>query len=327
MGAMNEAGVAPEAGRAEPGRERSQRSSALIEAISADDAVLGADRGRWRGARIHSVFSHVINVEIGNAGHGRLLTVSARAGDNAPDTIVADVEDWALCNLRVGHAVHFMGEKVFLGDGHCLSVADAQPWSCRLPRYPVDASRLVENLALARRRLASKGRGIGVAGTGFAPAREANAGDLEKTLIGEFREGRAGLCLAIEAGDEAAAQRQVDRLVGLGPGLTPAGDDFLVGLLAVLNLPGSPGAAWRRIGAQVVASAIRRTNSISIAALRHAACGQVRESLVGFCRALIDERAEPMLEALDRVLAIGESSGSEIALGILSGFELHARKA
>jgi hypothetical protein len=324
MGSMNESGVVPEASRADRAQERRPGSSALIEAISADDAVLGADRSRWRGARIHSVFAHVINIDLGN---NRLLTIAARDSDNAPDTIVAAVDDWTGCNIRVGHAVHFMGEKVFLGDGHCLSLADALPWSCRLPHYPVDATRLRENLALAHAHLESRGRGIGVAGTELAPAREAVRDDVERTLVGQFRDGRTGLCQAIETGDEPAVHRQIDRLVGLGPGLTPAGDDFLVGLLTVLNLPDSPGAAWRRIGTQVVASAVRRTNSISIAALRHAACGQVRDKLAGFCRALINERAEPMRAALDRVLEIGESSGSEIALGILSGFELHSRKA
>jgi len=132
------------------------------------------------------------------------------------------------------------------------------------------------------------------------------------------------LCAAIASGDERGAQAQVEALVGFGPGLTPAGDDFLLGLLAALNVPESPCISWRRIGSQVIASAVRRTNAISIAALRHAAQGKVRESLVALCGALLRAEEAAMLPALDRVLAIGASSGTDIALGMLAGFELHA---
>jgi hypothetical protein len=60
-----------------------------------------------------------------------------------------------------------------------------------------------------------------------------------------------------------------------------------------------------------------------MAALRHAASGRVRDRIIALFRALMHEPAAAMLGALDGVMRIGSSSGTEIALGVLAGFQLH----
>ncbi len=124
-----------------------------------------------------------------------------------------------------------------------------------------------------------------------------------------------------------AIDEAIGRLIGLGPGLTPAGDDFLLGLLTALNIPGSPRADLRYIGAAAVACAARRTNRISLAALHHAANGRVRDRIVHLCRTLMYDSAGTMCAALDGVLRIGASSGTDISLGLLAGFRLHLADA
>ncbi len=52
-----------------------------------------------------------------------------------------------------------------------------------------------------------------------------------------------------EAAGAALRQGRLDELVGLGPGLTPAGDDFITGALAVHEaLPGTDGIPGRLSG-------------------------------------------------------------------------------
>jgi Protein of unknown function (DUF2877) len=87
-------------------------------------------------------------------------------------------------------------------------------------------------------------------------------------------------------------------LGGLGPGLTPAGDDVLAGLLLVASDLGYP-----RLGEIEV-----RTNEISAAYLAWAARGQGIEA----AHDVLAGRAD----ALDRLLGIGASSGAAIAYGI-----------
>ncbi len=70
----------------------------------------------------------------------------------------------------------------------------------------------------------------------------------------------------LEAGPPEAP---ICSLLGLGPGLTPSGDDFLGGLLVALRLAGHPGSA-ERLAHAIENLGANRTNDISLAHLRAA---------------------------------------------------------
>jgi hypothetical protein len=134
-------------------------------------------------------------------------------------------------------------------------------------------------------------------------------------------------CALVDAlcgGDEALARTHATSLLGLGPGLTPSGDDFLVGLFAVLNLEDAPGHGLLGGGAAVLDDAARSTHAISLAALRHAVRGRVPEPVVAFIEQLtVGGSRERVLDALRRVLALGSTSGADIAAGVVAGFQVH----
>jgi hypothetical protein len=103
-------------------------------------------------------------------------------------------------------------------------------------------------------------------------------------------------------------------LIGLGPGLTPAGDDFVVGaLIALRALGGNVVAA--RIAAWALALAERGTGRISRAHLACAAQGEGHEALHALLAAKDDDALETALDALGRV---GHSSGWDAAAGALA---------
>src|ERR1700710_141098 len=81
----------------------------------------------------------------------------------------------------------------------------------------------------------------------------------------------AALRGAVRRADLEAALRTSTRLIGLGPGLTPAGDDVMAGTIAGLVLLGHPAA--ERFAAGVYSLAAGRTTELSRALLRHAAAG------------------------------------------------------
>lgn len=109
-----------------------------------------------------------------------------------------------------------------------------------------------------------------------------------------------------------------ERLVGLGPGLTPAGDDLLAGALATLRLLGAGGQA-DALAAEVAARA-SRTTALSAALLACAAQGQVAQPAADVLRALAGGRTlEPAVAAL---LRVGHTSGRDLAAGILLGARL-----
>lgn len=114
-------------------------------------------------------------------------------------------------------------------------------------------------------------------------------------LVGGVPDVWPGYRADLEAGNLA---RAAEVLGGLGPGLTPAGDDVLAGLLLVASTLG-----YARLDEVEV-----RTNEISAAYLSWAARGQGIEAAHDVLAGRPD--------ALDRLLTIGATSGEAIAYGI-----------
>ena len=113
--------------------------------------------------------------------------------------------------------------------------------------------------------------------------------------------------------DSADAPPAVDKLIGLGPGLTPSGDDFFCGVLATLNYFGHRDLA-KRLAASVLPVAARETSVISAAYLRCAAQGQASAVLFDVLESLLTGGDE--LEAhLDVIHEIGHTSGWDSLAG------------
>ena len=128
----------------------------------------------------------------------------------------------------------------------------------------------------------------------------------------------AALRGAVRRADLDAALRTATRLVGLGPGLTPAGDDVLAGTTAGLVLLGHPAA--ERFGAGVTGLAAGRTTELSRALLRHAAAGRVSGEFAAVLRALVGDGALP--PAIEALLRTGSTSGRALALGLCTAIDL-----
>jgi len=127
-------------------------------------------------------------------------------------------------------------------------------------------------------------------------------------------EGRRRLAEGLRRGD---ADRFVDgarRLIGLGEGLTPAGDDLLVGSLAVARrfrqdfLLDNPGIA------QALADTARAgTTLVAREFLLEALEGRFSEIVIALLTAADVPRARA---ALDDLLELGATSGADTATGV-----------
>lgn len=118
--------------------------------------------------------------------------------------------------------------------------------------------------------------------------------------------------------------RSLRDLIGLGEGLTPAGDDFIGGLLfARWHLqqayPGS--LTWdQRAVDDLIDYARPRTNVISHALLRDHARGQSSEPMHDLIAALLQgESNAALMPHLQSVRAIGSTSGRALLAGVLFG--------
>ena len=111
----------------------------------------------------------------------------------------------------------------------------------------------------------------------------------------------------------AGSGKPDNSLIGLGPGLTPAGDDFVGGAMIALRACGTTAgdaALADRIAAWALPLARTNTNRISRAHLEWAAQGEGHE-------ALHDLLCSFDKKHLDRLARVGHTSGLDAAAGAL----------
>ncbi|GAB2818505.1 hypothetical protein GCM10022221_15510 [Actinocorallia aurea] len=136
--------------------------------------------------------------------------------------------------------------------------------------------------------------------------------------------GPAALAESCAAGDLVRAVPAAERIVGLGPGLTPSGDDVLAGLLLSLRLLGSVldgggRAVWLAgwLAAAVTADAETRTTPIGAAVLHCAAAGRPAAEAAAVLRGLAGR--EQLVPAVRRLARPGRAGGQDLAWGLLAG--------
>lgn len=111
-------------------------------------------------------------------------------------------------------------------------------------------------------------------------------------------------------------EQAVIDLAGLGGGLTPAGDDYLVGAMAALWL-----LRRTHVPPKIARLAIPRTTTLSAAFLAAAALGHYTEPWHDLVRALLDEDDEDVKNAIDCIARIGASSGTDALAGFAAVME------
>jgi hypothetical protein len=149
-------------------------------------------------------------------------------------------------------------------------------------------------------------------------------GSLEETILnGHAREAILALLQATrccrQPSDDVILQ-----MVGLGPGLTPSGDDFLLGFQAGLwscaaALPVRTNFVTR-LGERINAIACSKTNVISSTYLLHVSQAQVSRRLYTIAKSICENFPyEQRIQAAQAVLMGGHTSGLDTLIGLLAG--------
>ena len=132
------------------------------------------------------------------------------------------------------------------------------------------------------------------------------------------------LANGLVAGDVIRTEAGARGLLGLGPGLTPSGDDLLVGLLLALHAARSYMAP--PLSEVVVAHAPLMTGIISESMLKQASLGFGNEASHQLINALFEGQPEDeVLRKVDALTSVGHTSGWDTLAGILLGLHLVAR--
>lgn len=125
-------------------------------------------------------------------------------------------------------------------------------------------------------------------------------------------------CSALEAGFRSGtAGDAVQRVIGRGPGLTPSGDDVIVGLLAGFAILGDEaGSTALRSGlGRLRATLEARTTTVSAAVLQSALDGAFAPVLADIATHA-DGEPRQVSGAIERLSVIGATSGLDMLAGL-----------
>lgn len=216
--------------------------------------------------------------------------------------------------LSPGDAILVEDRTLHLGELH-VDLAAGASWDPTLPPLEGPAQ---EGMGALEEHLRTHAPDDGLPRVVFEPPEP-----IESTLRTQARTALSHLQGALTRGDASGVTGAVAELAGLGPGLTPSGDDVLAGFLLALRL--WPDAA-RLLGARIVATLILgtaapRTGRISRAYLWAARQGHASDAWHDLVRALSGS-AEDATAAATRILQIGETSGADMLAGFLFGWRL-----
>jgi hypothetical protein len=208
---------------------------------------------------------------------------------------------------------------LYIGDQLTISIDRAGKWESVLPTYPC-------NVDILKRNLMKMKDFINIHGVGGGMKKNIITLNPFEAEVSNMLENRTLLLLnELLNGRISSALPHAVSLIGLGPGLTPSGDDFLTGLFTIFNMKNSPFYPYRLFCEDVLKKAKTLTNDISYMTLKKAAFGKVRESIISLLNSLLVEDDEDLILSLNKLLNIGSSSGTDIAFGIVFGMEATIR--
>ncbi len=287
----------------------------MLSADCVGDRVPASLRGR-----VHSVFARACNIE---SDTGELVTLLARTLANSPHGIrlagaIAPFESW----LVPGQHAILKNSMLRVPDAEVsIDLSAAARWYGKVAPVPTHCGDATMAMKLRAVRATLYER---APEQGIAPllANRGGAGSaISRAFFARLAQALPMLACATERRDAAAVAAALARLVGLGPGLTPSGDDFIAGYLASL---------WSRAGCDfgietllpplgdALAPLLLRTHAISRQMLNDAAHGCFAEHLVDVTRALAG--AGDVVAATVHALASGHSSGADTLCGLLFGY-------
>jgi hypothetical protein len=274
---------------------------------------------RARLAEVAAAFDRCIYLRTGE----RFVCIGEPAIGNGPLTLIVDPSEyrcWRDLRLHAGQTAGISEGSIVIGDAIRFSVGRCEPW--RAPPWPQRRSSVVlsdvrDGIArLVQSEAPADGLGRLICPRG-QDAFETPLARIARPRVVRFAD---WLRAAREAPHVSRDASPVFDLIGLGPGLTPSGDDFLSGALATLAALAERGA-HAALARAIAAAPCGLTSPLSHCFLRAAAAGHVGESL---CRAAASAVDGSPAAAVAAIRQVGHSSGWDMLAGIATALAVVA---
>lgn len=259
-----------------------------VQALSVGGAV---DADSPDVGTVHSVFATSANLEMG----GEMWTLLAADRGDLPFGIRVACTNLGSLHLCRGDRVDARAGFVAIGSAHARLVVDCRAARRWLPAWP---------------RAQAPGLGERLDAIAAAAADRA-----------WHRSSIMAQALVSALNDREELGEALVQVVGCGPGATPAGDDVLVGILAVLASPSAGPKAVEALGSlrSALLPLLAATPEVSAHLLRQAARGMLSRPVHELvCAAIGAPAGETLRQAVQRVVETGATSGADTCMGLVA---------
>lgn len=303
-------------------------------------------------AVVHSVFQSAINLRPANGDE--LLTLVASGEADLPQGIRVDTpEDFSFEIFSMGEQA-VCRDNILRLDTLTMDLHRARHWKCDLPALKFDptnpavasawsfvwnalneqqiesnAEIIADNICYCDRRPAPRSNPLISSDSTANPREEIASRSSQRhhpTILSNVSrnagEAMRDLVVATQRYDLTDTS-SIKSLIGLGIGLTPSGDDLLVGYLAGLWCTVHNISERLQFISDLGREVIRcstQTNDISRTYLYHAAHGQVSSLLMNLAEAICHgDNPDRLLVAAEFAMQVGHTSGMDAVTGLLLG--------
>ena len=259
---------------------------------------------RFEG-KVHSIFSKALNIKI---EENELISIVAAEKLNGPNRILVELpknKDLVALEIKQGMKVIGNGQEVRIDGGRLsISLERAERWSPEVKKEKrILNSQVKNNLSFLQKSLSVEKD--------------------ENKVSQELKVRIQKLAKSIEEENLSKVPKDIKRLISFGEGLTPSGDDFLVGLIASLHF-------LSNLKLKHLLNKIKRiinlekekTTFLSGKFLEYACQGRFPETILNLIEAIFSGNREEVRETARRCLDFGATSGRDTLLGVVRGLDL-----
>lgn len=256
--------------------------------------------------KIHSVFRNVINL-LDDDSH--IISIVTKNVDRSPYSVIVDADDFSSYIDCIGDTVDAMTNKIYINET-TIDLSTTNIYELQRGKFKKNTDTIRKNLFYLDEII------VGIKDTEKSCfANIANALIMERIELMKY---------AYFEGNTDNIIKWGRSLIGLGQGLTPSGDDVLMGIYLVLGLENSKIPQSDRVLGEIIHGMIGATTDISYQGLLRSSQGYYRGILVDTVESICTDKN--ISKALNEVLSIGHSSGYDLILGMRTGFEILIEK-
>lgn len=270
-------------------------------------------------ANVEAVFERCFYLRCGDA----FICVGEPDIGNGPLTLIGNIAPLSGLNFRLGQSAAICERHITIDNSVRFTLDQTESWrSSPWPACPSPAQLIDTCAALARRVAADapeEGLAHHVSGVPETSGRQPPLARIARRRIVIFERWLSKVLDARHA-RVMAFEEAIQGLIGLGPGLTPSGDDFLVGALALLDAIGERNA-HAALARAIIDALPGSTAPLSACFLRAAAAGHVGEALHCAVSSVITGGVDAAIAAVEN---IGHSSGWDMMAGITTTLRVAA---